>query len=101
MILPKEGLQYLNSIAHEGKVLVFGTDTTGRIHYTVKQDGFEDNYGSTELKGWENWQVLPLPNEDDDPSVIAKETEEKTIAGTTDFILRSRYRTHHLTAPAP
>ena len=43
MLLQKEKLQHINSIAHEGKVVVIATDADGKIWYTVKQDGFEDS----------------------------------------------------------
>lgn len=36
MLLQQEKLQHLNSIAHEGKVVVFATDADGEIHYTIK-----------------------------------------------------------------
>ena len=76
MYLQKEKLQHINSIAHEGKVVVFGTDADGKISYTVKQDGFEDSYLNTppDLRtGWENWQFLEFPDEKEDQSVVDKE----------------------------
>jgi hypothetical protein len=41
MLINKEKIAHINSIAHEGKVVVMATDTDGKIWYTVKQDGFE------------------------------------------------------------
>lgn len=106
MLLKKEKLQHINSITHEGKVVVFATDAQGKIHYTIKQDGFEDSYlnASPENRtGWEKWQELELPNEqEDDESVIEKETEELTYQHDTGkFILRSRYKTQDESAVAP
>lgn len=106
MLLKKEKLQYISSITHEGKVVVFATDAQGKIHYTIKQDGFEDSYlnASPENRtGWEDWEELELPNEqEDDESVVEKETEELTHQDDTDkFILRSRYKTKDESAVAP
>ena len=47
MFIAKDKIQHLNSITHEGKVVVFATDADGKIFYTVKQDGFEDSYLNT------------------------------------------------------
>jgi len=99
-------IRYINSITHAGKVVLFGTDSDGKILYTIKQDGFEDSYLNTpphERTGWEDWQELELPNEaEDDASVVEKETQEFTYQdNTSQFILRSRYRTQDQTAVAP
>lgn len=106
MLLQKEQIQYINSIPHAGKVVLFGTDTAGKVWYTIKQDGFEDSYLNTpahERTGWEDWQELEFPNEaEDDASVIEKETKELTLQNnTSQFILRSRYRTQAESAVAP
>ena len=105
MYLQKEKLQHINSIAHEGKVVVFGTDADGKISYTVKQDGFEDSYLNTppDLRtGWENWQFLEFPDEKEDQSVVDKEKAELTYQNeTSKFIFRSRYKTQTETAVAP
>ncbi|MEQ9372846.1 MAG: LamG-like jellyroll fold domain-containing protein [Coleofasciculus chthonoplastes F3-SA18-01] len=104
MLLQKEKLQYLNSIAHEGKVVVFATDAEGQIHYTIKQDGFEDSYLNTppdQRTGWEQWKLLEFPNEStDDASVVALETEEFTRQDNA-FLVRSRYQTQDEAAVAP
>lgn len=55
MLLPIKQIRYVNSVTHEGKVIVFATVesttkdpkpgqefTFGKIYYTVRQDGFED-----------------------------------------------------------
>lgn len=54
-------LKHLNSIAHEGKVVVFATAADGQIYYSVRQDGFEESYLKApegERTGWEQWQLL-------------------------------------------
>jgi len=59
MLLAKEKIQHINSISHDGKVVLVATDTDGKIWYTVKQDGFEDSYLNTpedQRTGCENWQ---------------------------------------------
>jgi Concanavalin A-like lectin/glucanases superfamily len=105
MYLQKEKLQHINTIAHEGKVVLVATDADGKIWYSVKQDGFEDSYLNTppdQRTGWESWQQLELPNENDDQSVIDQETAELTdVANTSSFVLRSRYKTFDQTAVAP
>ncbi|MEL6165790.1 MAG: hypothetical protein AAFR37_19245, partial [Cyanobacteria bacterium J06628_3] len=91
MFLKKEKLQHINSITHEGKVVVFATDAEGKIHYTIKQDGFEDSYLNSppeERTGWEDWQELELPNEEkDDESVIEKEKEEQIYLHHLDKLI--------------
>ncbi|MEG4960080.1 MULTISPECIES: LamG domain-containing protein [unclassified Microcoleus] len=105
MLLAKEKVQHINSIAHEGKVVVVATDTDSKIWYTVKQDGFEDSYLNQkpeERTGWEGWKLLELPNENDDGSVIEKEKEELTHKDNDSiYLLRSLYKTHEQSAPAP
>jgi hypothetical protein len=105
MYLTKEKLQHINTIAHEGKVVIVATDADGKIWYSVKQDGFEDSYLNTppdQRTGWENWQELEFPNEVDDQSVIDQETAELTdMANSSSFVLRSRYQTFDQTAVAP
>ncbi|MDB9535064.1 hypothetical protein PN451_04245 [Dolichospermum planctonicum CS-1226] len=104
LLLADQKLQHINTIAHEGKVVVLTTDTDGKIRYTVKQDGFEDSYLNTpeaERTGWERWQELEFPKEEkDDQSVLEKETAELTDQKGA-FILKSRYRTDTETAVAP
>ncbi len=105
MYLTKEKLQHINTISHEGKVVIVATDADGKIWYSVKQDGFEDSYLNTppdQRTGWENWQELEFPNETDDQSVIDQETAELTdMANSSSFALRSRYKTFDQTAVAP
>jgi len=105
MYITKDKLQHINTISHEGKVVVIATDANGKIWYSVKQDGFEDSYLNTppdQRTGWENWQELELPNEDDDQSVIDQETAELTDAtNPSSFVLHSRYKTQTETAIAP
>lgn len=101
MLLQKDGLLHINSITHEGKVLVFGTHADGKVYYTIRQDGFEENYAKTEITGWENWQVLNFPNEaTPDASVLDKEKQELTDENG-NYFLRSRYQTQDQTAIAP
>lgn len=104
MFLPKEKFQHINSISHEGKIVIFGTDANGTISYTIKQDGFEDSYGHTEVTGWENWQVLDFPQEEPgDRSVIEKERQEQTYTekGRLVYLFRSLYQTQDQTAAVP
>lgn len=105
-MLKQEQIQYINSITHAGKVVLFGTDSQGKVWYTIKQDGFEDSYLNTpadQRTGWENWQKLDFPNEaKDDASVVEQKTKELSYQeDISQFILHSRYRTQYETAVAP
>lgn len=105
MYLAQDKIQHINTVAHEGKVVVFGIDNAGKIFYTVKQDGFEDSYLNTpadQRTGWETWQTLEFPNEADDQSVIEQEQAEFTYQDDPSrYLLRSRYSTQSKTAVAP
>lgn len=105
MYLAQDKIQHINTVSHEGKVVVFGTDNTGRVFYTVKQDGFEDSYLNTpadQRTGWETWQPLEFPNEVDDQSVMDQEKAELTYQNDPNrYLLRSRYSTQGMTAVAP
>ncbi|MFN5972631.1 MAG: LamG-like jellyroll fold domain-containing protein [Microcystis sp.] len=105
MYLLKDKLQHISTITHESKIVVFATDAEGKISYTVKQEGFEDSYLNTpadERTGWENWQTLEFPDEDDDQSVIEKEKAELTDQqDTSRYLLKSLYKTENVTAVAP
>ena len=108
MILKKDNLKHVNSIAHEGKIVVMATDAKGAIFYTVRHDGFERNdKDDRQLTNWENWQNLDLPRvtkEDPaDNSVITKETKELTFKnrGKSQYIMRSLYDSKNMSAVAP
>ncbi|WP_424102256.1 LamG-like jellyroll fold domain-containing protein [Moorena producens] len=120
MFLTQPKLQHLNSIVHEGKVVIVATDADGKIWYTVKQDGYEDTYISQseeERTGWEEWQELQFPGwkeaqttDDDEPqevfvdqSVVDKEAEELTydVDGETKYLHRSQYDSYAISAVAP
>ena len=75
MKLSKENLSQINTIAHEGKVLLFSTDNEGIIWYTVKQSGFEDtvfNDVPGAAEGFEAWKKLPLGESTYDASTLKK-----------------------------
>ena len=105
MYLSKDQLQHINTVTHEGKVVVFATDAKGEISYTVKQDGFEDSYLNTPVDqrtGWEVWQTLKFPNETSDLSVVKKEQAELTYqTDESRYLIKSGYATQALTAVAP
>ncbi|MBE9028355.1 LamG domain-containing protein [filamentous cyanobacterium LEGE 11480] len=105
MLLSKANIQHVNSVTHEGKVVVVATGTDGGIWYTVKQDGFENNYLTQQPEqrtGWEDWELLVLPDDDDDQSVLAKELEELTYEdASVQYLLRSQYKTRRESAVAP
>lgn len=101
----KQSFCHLNSVTHEGKVIVVATDIDGEIYYTVKQDGFEDSYLNQkpeERTGWENWRLLEFPNEVEDESVLNREKEEFTDQkDPKTYLLRSLYKTNDQSAIAP
>jgi hypothetical protein len=72
MILNTRKLKHINTISHDGKVLVFGASDDGQIFYTVRRSGFEDTalqVESTDPTGFEDWQALSLDKSVPDPSV--------------------------------
>ncbi len=105
MFIQKNDIQYINSVTHEGKVIILATSTEGQIFYTIKQDGFEDSYLNTPAEqrtGWENWQQLELPDEDDDISVVNKEKKELTYQNEASrYVFKSCYKTQNRTFAAP
>ncbi|MBD2498744.1 LamG-like jellyroll fold domain-containing protein [Nostoc sp. FACHB-280] len=105
MLLTKEKLQHINSITHEGKVVIVATDGDGKIWYTIKQDGFEDSYLNQKPEdrtGWEGWKLLEFPNEVEDKSVVDLEKEELTDqSNNKTYLLKSLYKTHDQSAVAP
>ncbi|WP_428268295.1 LamG domain-containing protein [Haliangium sp.] len=87
-------IQHLETITHDGKVVLFGVDERGGIHYSVKRSGFEDSAlaeGASQF-GFEEWRSLPLDKSLDDSSVEAHEATT-LVAGDGSPLLRSRYGT--------
>ncbi len=100
MLLPIEKIKHVNSINHEGKIVIVVCDKDGTLFYSVRQEGHEDNYDKTALKGWEDWSLLPIPDQGADQSVLDNEKKEfSTNDGVK--ILRSVYQTKESTAVAP
>ncbi|MEM7373068.1 MAG: LamG-like jellyroll fold domain-containing protein [Bacteroidota bacterium] len=101
MLLAKQHIQYINSITHDGKLILLATDKAGKLWYTIKQDGFEDSYleqAPGDRIGWEDWQALILPDEAADPSVEVQEGQEYRSQQEDwygvkegDYLMRSRY----------
>lgn len=105
MLLQKDGLVSMNTVAHEGKVVVIATDKDGGLWYTVKQDGFEESYlgaDPTKRTGWENWAAVELPDEADDASVVEFEKASLTrkVKPFTQ-LMRSVYKSRDLGAAYP
>ncbi|MEG4484244.1 LamG-like jellyroll fold domain-containing protein [Microcoleus sp. D2_18a_B4] len=106
MLLTKNNITHINTVTHEGKVLIVATvaepQKPVKLFYTMKQDGFEDtalqNPGGI---GWETFTEVPLPKDSNgDPSVAAKELAELTDKDG-NLLLRSVYDSTNLTANAP
>ncbi|HSK02066.1 MAG TPA: LamG-like jellyroll fold domain-containing protein, partial [Kofleriaceae bacterium] len=105
MKLTGQHINHINSIAHDGKVLVVGTAADGAIFYSVKRSGFEDSAlapGAAPF-GFEEWKPLRLGEALDDPSVTLDEQERLTDPGGT-VLVRSVYgagdeATHSADAP--
>jgi hypothetical protein len=105
MLITQNNVTHINSVAHEGKVLIVATvaeSANVKLFYTIKQDGFEksalQNPGGT---GWETFKEVPLPQDSKgDPSVAAKELAELTDKDG-NLLLRSVYESAKLTANAP
>ena len=97
MLLTGKKIDHVNSITHDGKVVVFGTALDGAIYYSVKRSGFEESALATGADpfGFEDWQSLSLGDSVDDPSVIAYEKENlsdtSTNAPANNILIRSMY----------
>ncbi|MEB3294773.1 MAG: hypothetical protein VKJ24_16585 [Synechococcales bacterium] len=83
MLLNRPNIKHLNTLAHEGKLLMVATISEGnssKLYYTIKQDGFEDSaLQNPNGSGWEPFQPLELPNESSaDQSVVDQERNELT-----------------------
>jgi hypothetical protein len=80
MILAGQLIRHVNSITHDGKVLVVGTGADGALYYSVKRSGFEDSalVPGAEPFGFEAWKPLRLGESQEDPSVIVDEDERLT-----------------------
>ncbi len=100
MFLSIPKIKHVSSINHDGKVVILVCDKDGKLFYSIRQEGHEDNYDKTTLKGWEDWSELSLPDEPDDESVREKELEEFSDT-EGNSIIRSLYRTKNETAVAP
>ena len=92
MHLHGQKFAHVNSIAHEGKILVFGTTADGKIYYTVKRSGFEDTalQDNEDPLSFEPWKLLPLDRSVLDQSVLDREQVEFTDKEDNQ-LLRSRY----------
>ena len=105
MLLKKPNVNHLNTLTHEGKLVLMATiveNDAVRLYYTVKQDGFEDSaLQNPNDNGWEEFKPLELPDDSTgDPSVAAKEQTELTDTQGR-YLLRSIYASADLTAAAP
>jgi hypothetical protein len=107
---PQVSIQYINCVAHEGKVVLVGTDAHGKFWYTVKQDGYEVDREQAVVAGWENWREVEFPDEEQDSSVETRERKELTYQDSSvkaqdekelHFVLKSRYKTTNESAIAP
>ncbi|MGB0712979.1 MAG: LamG-like jellyroll fold domain-containing protein, partial [Gammaproteobacteria bacterium] len=71
----KNIIRRINTITHDGKVLIFGTSAKGKLYYSIKRSGFEDpalKEGADPF-GFETWQELRLGESVLDSSVVAWE----------------------------
>lgn len=105
MILAKPNVKYINTVTHEGKVLIVASVVEGngtKLVYTVKQDGFEDSaLQNPNSSGWEDFKALALPDDSvGDPSVAEQENQNFTDT-SGNYLIRSVYKSADLTAAAP
>jgi len=101
MRLTSQDIKHINTITHDGKVLVFGTGHDGTVFYAAKRAGFEDSamQAGAEPFGFEDWRPLRLGESLPDESVHAHEREHlsdangvmimRTIYGDSDEIVKS------------
>ncbi len=105
MLLEKSGIKHVNTLTHEGKVLLMASAVENdgvKLYYTIKQDGFEDSaLQNPNGSGWEGFKLLDLPTDRvGDASVAAREQAELTDK-QGKYLLRSIYNSAGLTADAP
>ena len=92
MSLTTPSIRHFNSVAHDGKVVVFGTDKDRQIWYAVKRSGFEIKAleEGQDPFGFEDWRKLPLDLSEMDSSV--SDYEDKNLTDRQhQLLLRSRY----------
>ncbi|HMY17367.1 MAG TPA: hypothetical protein PKA58_13680, partial [Polyangium sp.] len=82
MNLTGKNIRHVNTITHDGKVLVFGTAADGTIYYSIKRSGFEDSavQEGVDPFGFEDWERLRVGESEPDDSVTA--IEQETLADT-------------------
>lgn len=80
VVLSGRAFSVVETVSHEGKVLLFGIDPSGAVHYSVRQSGFETSAGdgASHTPGFEDWKPLPLTASIKDPSVLAREAATLT-----------------------
>lgn len=109
MLLHKDQVQHVSSIAHAGKIVVIATCDDRSLHYTVRQDGYEQSCLQAQgpLTGWESWRPLLLPDDAvGDPSVTQREQASLGIpkgapAAMTQQLMRSCYQSRYSSAAVP
>lgn len=94
----------VTAVSHEGKPVVIAADSTGRLWYSVRRQGFEARSDDLHSSGpWDDLRPLPLPGSDGpepiDQSVLDWEVEYLTAqvaqTGSASAALqRSRFDTH-------
>ncbi len=105
MFLAQKSTSFLNSVCHEGKVLMVATvpqGATTELYYTIKQDGFEQSaLQDAKGAGWEGFRRLLLPSDGvGDASVLEREQTELADRDGKPMV-RSIYQSTGLTANAP
>jgi Concanavalin A-like lectin/glucanases superfamily/Ricin-type beta-trefoil lectin domain-like len=92
MLLTDKKINHINAIAHDGKIVCFGTDPDGVVWYSIKRSGFEDTAMAegADPFGFEGWQKLRLGESIPDASVTAFEKKNLSDAAGNLFV-RSVY----------
>lgn len=92
MNLSGQDIRHLNTITHDGKVVIVGTAADGTLYYSVKRGGFEDTalLEGADPFGFEDWKKLRLGESTEDASVAAYEGKYLTD-GAGAPLLRSVY----------
>ncbi len=105
MLLTQSRTKHINTVTHEGKVLIVATvveNGAATLHYTVKQDGFEDSaLQNPNGSGWEAFKTLELPNDRVGDASVADMEQAELTDKQGKYLLRSIYDSAALTADAP
>ena len=94
MKLKDKSISHIQTLTHDGKVLIVGTAPDGVLYYSIKRSGYEQSAlaDTASPLGFEAWKALRTGESTPDASVV--EHERKNLTDTAGApLLRSLYGT--------